>query len=139
MTGLLVKEVLRLREGEPGGVEAILLLWWVLLTRAGSNYQINSHSLICCVNTFLPNGPPATRWSREQGCQIIGQTAHGCQLQTNQSSAISKSICSRQPLKVMVALGTFILRRPASDQRLAGASFWKASWIDNTTCATTRR
>jgi len=35
MTGLCLKDVARLREGEPGGVEAIpVQLWWALKTRS---------------------------------------------------------------------------------------------------------
>ena len=68
MTGLRVKDVLRLYEGEPGGVEAIPVgLWWTLKERSVifSNESIPVLSMLVCENTT------SRQWSRD-GMRLLG-------------------------------------------------------------------
>lgn len=60
MTGLRVNDVLRLYEGEPGGVEAIPVeVWWTPKERSMifSNELIPVLYMLCCVKSHTP-----TQW-----------------------------------------------------------------------------
>lgn len=73
MTGLRVNDVLRLYEGEPGGVEAIPVgVWWTPKERSMifSNELIPVLYMLCCVKKPHPD-TVVRRW-RWDGMWLLG-------------------------------------------------------------------
>jgi len=70
MTGLCTKDILRLREGEPCGVKAILAV--VADTQdALYNWLPNQFQFyFCCMDTPLPSGPPADNATQREGVSL---------------------------------------------------------------------